>query len=504
MTWKPSTYRPVLEVLEARQVPCALHSGAVAVAPAPVSPPAQPDAGSDAVVSSTTSDSGRELNSVPVLNSLLGARATLFLDFNGDFESSWGSARNITIPPYDQDNDPNSLSNGEVDSIRKIWAYVAEDFAPFKINVTTAAPLSFDNRRALRVAIGGTGDWIGSPGGIAFVHSFTNSLPNTVFVFSKNLNNGDPRQTADAVSHESGHAFGLQHQSLYDGHHKVEEYYAGPGDGRAPLMGSSAGATRGLWWKGTPSTSYRGRQDDMAIIANTNGFRYRRDDYSNGRGGAFRLRSTSGQFSEPGIIAKTTDKDFFVFRTLAGSVTASATVPDELNNLDAVLELQDRRGNVLASADPNGSFNASITASVARGTYYWVVKSHGSYGDVGQYTLSGQYLPTTPRGALVAPDGEHTARALDKPAASTSRGLGTTPFLLPGLTNALVPLKTLPATSLPTFAPPTWPVPTVSVDLGADMSVTSSQSLSATSSRVAIFSVLESPWEVFNDRGPFA
>src|SRR5262245_9898032 len=208
MTWKPTNYRPLLEVLEARHVPCTLHSGPVAPAPAPALLPAP--AASDAMASSSPTDSGRESNSVPVLNSLPGARAALFLDFNGDFEARWGNAKDITTPPYDQDGDPSSLSASEVENIKKIWAYVAEDFAPFKINVTTVSPPSFDNRKALRVAIGGTGDWIGSPGGVAFVHSFTNSLSNTVFVFSKNLNNGNPRWTADAASHEAGHAFGLQ------------------------------------------------------------------------------------------------------------------------------------------------------------------------------------------------------------------------------------------------------------------------------------------------------
>ena len=44
------------------------------------------------------------------------------------------------------------LSYAEISRITEIWARVAEDFAPFDINVTTVDPGSFNNREALRVA----------------------------------------------------------------------------------------------------------------------------------------------------------------------------------------------------------------------------------------------------------------------------------------------------------------------------------------------------------------
>jgi hypothetical protein len=60
-----------------------------------------------------------------------------------------------------------------------------------------------------------------------------------------------------------------------------------------------------------------------------------------------------------------------------------------VNNLDARLELRSAAGILLVSPDADNSFGATISMTVSAGTYYLVVASHGGYGDVGQYTLSG-------------------------------------------------------------------------------------------------------------------
>src|SRR5690348_10238737 len=95
------------------------------------------------------------LSGIPALNSLAGAAASIYLDFNGHFESVWGAYRNITTPVFDQDGDATTFSSTELTTIRNIWAQVSEDYAPFKINVTTVEPASFANGAALRVSIGG-------------------------------------------------------------------------------------------------------------------------------------------------------------------------------------------------------------------------------------------------------------------------------------------------------------------------------------------------------------
>ena len=55
--------------------------------------------------------------SVPVLNSNPGAPASLYLDFDGHFEATWGSYSNITTPVFNQDGDATSFSSAEIGTI---------------------------------------------------------------------------------------------------------------------------------------------------------------------------------------------------------------------------------------------------------------------------------------------------------------------------------------------------------------------------------------------------
>jgi hypothetical protein len=353
----------------------------------------------------TTPSGSSPLSSIPELNSLPGARASIFLDFDGHFEAQWGSFSDITTPAFDQDGDTTTFSDAEMTAIQQIWRYVAEDYAPFRINVTTVQPSSFANGVALRVAIGGNGAWTGGTyGGVAYVNSFTNSIGNTVYVFPKNLGNGNAKYTGEASSHEAGHGFGLDHQSRWNGNTLVQEYYSGPGDGRAPIMGNSYSATRGVWWSGTSSMGPTSMQDDMAVIARSqNGFRYRVDDHGNTANSATPIVTEGSQLSVAGIITNTSDVDYFTFTTAAGSITLNVNVPDSVNNLDAVLQLRDAGDNLIAVADPSTSFGAMITATVAAGSYRLVVASHGTYGDVGQYTITGSVV--APSDVVNAPTG---------------------------------------------------------------------------------------------------
>lgn len=354
-------------------------------------------------------------SSVPALNSLPGAAITLYLDFNGDYQSQWGSYGSVTTPAFDQDGDPSSFSDSELATIRQIWQYVAEDYAPFQVNVTTVAPTSFANGSAVRVAIGGDGSWLGGGnGGISYIDSFSNSMPNTVFVFSENLGNGNARYVGDAASHEAGHAFGLLHQSEYDANgSKIEDYSTGPGDGRAPLMGDSYAATRSLWWNGTSGTSATSYQDDMAVLGQV--LKYRPDDYTNTLATATPLAVSGGQFSRSGLISGTRDADLFSFTTGAGQVSLAVDVPANVQNLDARLQLLNANGTVLVTADPSNSFGASITRTLAAGTYYLRVTSHGNYGDVGTYTVHGAVvgasaiatLPATPTNLIATIASSH-------------------------------------------------------------------------------------------------
>ena len=161
---------------------------------------------------------------IPVFNSNLGAPATLFLDFNGHYEEWWSQYFDNYTPEYDTDGSPSSLNATEKNEIREIFMRVAEDFSPFNINVTTVDPGGWDGwdttntGSRLRVAIGGSpnGWYTDDPNsdalGVAMVGSYYKSYyDNLVYIFSANMSS--PTHIAQAVSHETGHAFGLEHQN---------------------------------------------------------------------------------------------------------------------------------------------------------------------------------------------------------------------------------------------------------------------------------------------------
>jgi hypothetical protein len=330
---------------------------------------------------------------VPVLNSYPAAKAQLYLDFKGLQLASWGNYTNINIPAF-----------GDAGNIEAIWARVAEDFAPFNLNVTTVEPAAWDDALDLRVVVGGDGAWTGGVNsGISQTGSFASSDPHIVFVFPDNLGQGDPKMVADAISHEAGHAYGLSHQSVWDNSGNLVEEY-NPGDlSRAPLMGDSYAAQRSVWWLGPNDKSATDIQDDMAIIGGAaNGFGFRPDDLGESPGAAAPL-DVAGQFVHgAGIIGTMDDLDYWWFNTDPGTVVLQVTVPAGIANLDAKLELVDASGNVIVPwQDPADSLDATVVATVEAGSYRVVVGSHGLYGDVGQYTIDGTVVP--PTGDLQAP-----------------------------------------------------------------------------------------------------
>ena len=109
------------------------------------------------------------LESIPILHSNPGATVKLFLDFDGHFEPDYNGIIDITTQAYDVDGDASTFSDTELANIQTIWAMVAEDFAPFNIDVTTeepavlaeGVPIDDANGVALRIAIGTSTDGSG-------------------------------------------------------------------------------------------------------------------------------------------------------------------------------------------------------------------------------------------------------------------------------------------------------------------------------------------------------
>jgi hypothetical protein len=363
----------------------------------------------ETVATATTASTSTSLSAVPQLSSLPSARVKLYLDFNGHVQGTWGSWSNVRTPAFDQDGNASSFSTGELAAIREIWARVAEDYAPFQIDVTTIEPASMADRAAVRVAIGGHySDWFGaSAGGVAYVGGFTNAAPNVAFVFAKALGGGNPRYVAEAVSHEAGHLFGLAHQSTYAGSALAQSYNTGTA-ALAPIMGVGYYATRTTWHNGPTDAGPAAYQDDVAILAGANnGFGFRPDDYGDSIATASVLPVTSGSVVLRGIIEDDRDADVWKFTAGAGTARFTLSVAALGANLDAALELKNAAGQIIAAADPSNSLGAALSATLAAGTYYLIARSSGGYGNMGQYSISGSVptsSTTTPQPTASAPE----------------------------------------------------------------------------------------------------
>ncbi|MFO0884327.1 MAG: choice-of-anchor D domain-containing protein [Pirellulales bacterium] len=429
--------RPLLELLEPRQLMAADLSSDPDVLPVLSSGACQCPICTGALQNITTVQStttiaaaGSPLTAIPQLSSNASARAKLYLDFNGNFESRWGSYTNVTTKVYDIDGDATTFSAQELANIREIWARVSEDYAPFNIDVTTIDPGANVDKVVARLAIGGNySDWFGSSaGGVAYVGGFSNSASNTGYVFSDALGKGNARYVAEAASHEAGHLFGLSHQATWNGNTLVSGYSQGDANW-APIMGVGYYSARTTWYNGPTDNAPTDLQDDISILVGaSNGFGLKADDY----GGTFQTGvwrgATGGSITYAGLIGSSDDQDFALFNTGAGQVTFRVDVAQYGANLDAILEIRDSSGTVVASANPTTTFGATITTTLAQGTYALVVRSSGGYGNMGQYTVTGTAIPITsiPGGGGGGGGGTTTAPEIDLFVGSTALASGGT------------------------------------------------------------------------------
>jgi hypothetical protein len=387
--------------------------------------PTDPSGGGNPI---TVTGNSVPISQVPQLSSLPSSPYKIYLNFVGATINSWGGYSPGTILPYDQDGDPTSFSDSEIQSIDQIFARVAESYSPFNVDVTTVNPGSFGTNQSVQVVISGSGSWYGTPaGGISQVSSYNNPLTNaqsggTVFVFPGYLANGTAKYVAVASAHEVGHAFGLQHQSTYSNKTKTAEYGPGtwpgdpahpfstPGTGyKSPIMGLGYYADRALWWYGQSSLSYASTQDDLNIIS-SNVFGYRPINTNVNLGTAISFADSGGNIAASGVIRKTSDQYYYSFTTPGGTANINMDVARFVDSsgsaitigmLNSKLQLFDSQGNLVASSgsaatNSNPSLDASLSLSLSGGVYYVAAGSIGNYGDIGQFTMNGSFVPQGP------------------------------------------------------------------------------------------------------------
>jgi hypothetical protein len=335
--------------------------------------------------------------SVPKLNSLPGAEATIFLDFDGHYVQStlWNGGDAFYCSPSGM----NDLQ------ITEAFNRVAEDYRPFEINITTDSSVfeSVPLNRRIRIIITTTSAWYPGVGGVAWIGSFNWGDDTPAFVFSDRLGPYSPKMVGECCSHESGHTVGLSHQSKYgtDCNTPVETYNSGIGSGQtgwAPIMGNSYGRNMSNWNNGPTPYGCTTLQDNLSIITNQNTIAYREDDYADTlNASTYALPNLN--FNIAGLISNNADKDAFKFTLSQSSNFYLTAVPFNVGdnyigaNLDIKIELYNSPTNLIGTYDP-ATMSVTIDTILNAGTYYLKIDGTGNinigeYGSLGSYTLNG-------------------------------------------------------------------------------------------------------------------
>ena len=342
---------------------------------------------------------GEVAGAAAVLDSLPGAAGVIYLDFDGETVTgtSWNSSFNggasivARAAPF------------SASQIEQVWKGMAEDFRPFGVSVTTdrARYLATPVNRRTMVIFTPDNEWYGGAGGVAYVGTFGSWTDTPCWVFTDQVSN-NAGFAAEAGSHEAGHTLGLRHDGNTKSDGTLNEYYSGHGSGEttwAPIMGNSYSRKVTQWSRGEYPNANR-TEDDLAIISGTyNGLGYRDDDHGNTLATAsFLTPLSSTQVEAAGVIERQTDLDVFWFTTSGGAVSFTALNGDVDPNLDIRLRLLSAAGAQVAVADPAGSLDATLSATLAPGSYALEVDGtgtgdwstgYGDYGSLGGYRISG-------------------------------------------------------------------------------------------------------------------
>ncbi len=344
-----------------------------------------------------------------LLHSKPGSTKTIFLDFDGytisgtAWNDTYNGGADIVAPPWDLDGNPGSFSTNEQAIIQEVWLRVAEDYAPFDVDVTTQDPGDAAMTRAdlsdqvfgTRALISPISSQIVSAGGVAYLGVF-NEVGNyhkPALVFPENLLN-DEKDIGEAASHEVGHNLSLTHQGTTTG----LAYFLGHGNW-APIMGAGYYVSVSQWAKGEYLNA-NNQEDELANITAT-GLNYRAADFGTNILTATPLNGVNN-FTN-GIITRTDEKDFFSFQTGAGTAFINVLNWERGSDLHLILGVYDNSGTIITNVESvdnavSGTRGVTLALPVVNGKYYISINGkdagnpltngYSSYGSLGQYSLS--------------------------------------------------------------------------------------------------------------------
>jgi len=368
------------------------------------------------------------------LHSRSNAPNTIYINFTGPLientvwnTSDWHEIGDDEMLPLDTvaygiDDDPGTFSVEDKVSIFAIWRQVAEDFAPFNVNVTTEAPAVFtDNVAHAVVTYPADENGVQMPfywaGGVAYGNHFGGSShqflsPALIYHI------GSDSRTASTVSHEVGHQLSLEHWGTEE-----LSYYSGHGagvDSWAPIMGGGGSLHYSQWSRGEyPGSDLKSAtvgdeiQDDIAEISARMGFAP--DDHGDTLSTATPIIFENGGvanvtnvFEDPnnlspdnkGVIEKESDVDIFGFDHTGGRVEFLATTMNEAgiggSNVDLEIRLLGSNGAQIVGSNIEQLTFGNVKAWLPAGQYYVLVTGVANsdapfpaYGSIGQYYLTG-------------------------------------------------------------------------------------------------------------------
>ena len=390
------------------------------------------------------------------LHSKPGSSRTIYLDFDGHNVSgtAWNSGSGVSSgfkPAWTLDGDRSTFNGTERAAVQSVWRRVAEDFAPFDVDVTTQEPASAAITRSDAAdQVYGTRALIspsesaqeqicgGNCGGVAYVDVFDASGNHTAYqpawVFPQSLGN-DAKNIAEAVSHEVGHNLGLRH----DGVERGSTYYDGHGTW-APIMGSGYGKPITQWSRGDYSGA-NNQQNDLMVI-NAGGAPLRPDE------AVGTVAATTGPPSGTAYITADDDRDVYKLGVCSGEMSLAANPAAVSPDLDISLSLLDRTGKTVTSVNPGSTagspardvargMDASISRNLKSGAYWVSVEGvgHGKpttgydgYASLGAYKLSVKgtchnetEVPSAPQAveaAVLSDDGRSVSLVWEPPAST--------------------------------------------------------------------------------------